>query len=131
MKEQTKLFYPQLCYKIYGLCYKTHNELGRSRNEKQYADFFEELLKEEDIDYKREWPLPPSFKGERDRRNIPDFIIKDKIIVDFKTKRIITKEDYYQIQRYLESYSKMLGLIVNFRQKYITPKRVIRKTSGH
>lgn len=72
-------------------------------------------------------PLPASFAGERDRRNIPDFIIEDKIIVDLKAKRLTTKEDYFQMKRYLASYNKELGLVVNFRQEYIYPKRVLNK----
>lgn len=125
IKKKSELIYPQLSYKIYGLCYKVHNQLGRFRNEKQYADAFEQLLKENDIVYKRENPIPSSFRGEKPRRSIPDFVIEDKVVVDFKVKRIVTKEDYYQMKRYLQSYNKKLGLIINFRQNYLTPKRVL------
>lgn len=125
---QTKnknIIYPELSYKLAGLFYKTHNNLGRYRNEKQYADYFEELLKKEKIQYKREKALPVSFKGENNRRNIPDFIIENEIIIDFKAKRLITKEDYYQMRRYLSSYNKKLGIIVNFRSISILPKRIL------
>lgn len=125
MKRKSELIYPQLSYKIYGLCYKVHNKLGRFRNEKQYADAFEQLLRENDIVHKRENPIPASFEGEKPRRSIPDFVIEDKVVVDFKAKRIVTKEDYYQMKRYLQSYNKKLGLIINFRQNYLTPKRVL------
>jgi GxxExxY protein len=101
IKKKSELIYPQLSYKIYGLCYKVHNQLGRFRNEKQYADAFEQLLKENDVVYKRENPIPLSFRGEKPRRSIPDFVIEDKVVVDFKVKRIVTKEDYYQMKRYL------------------------------
>jgi len=60
-------------------------------------------------------------------RNIPDFIIDNKIVVDLKNKDFITKEDYFQIQRYLQSCGKKLGLIVNFRQKRLYPKRILNK----
>jgi len=104
-----KVLYPELSYLIYGLCYKIHNELGRYRNEKQYADDFENLLK--------------------NNRNIPDFVVEDKIVVDFKAKRIITKEDYYQMKRYLVSSNKALGLIVNFREYYLKPKRILNSNN--
>ncbi len=123
--KNKNIIYPKLSYTIYGLFYKVHNQLSRFRNEKQYADAFEELLKENKINYSREIPLPPSFKGEKERRNIPDFIIEDKIIIDFKAKRVITKEDYYQMQRYLSSYNKKLGILVNFRQPSLAPKRIL------
>ena len=120
-----KIIYPILSYKLTGLLFKAHNHLGQYRNEKQYADYFEELLKREKIQYKRETPLPPSFRGEKERRNIPDFIIENKIIIDFKAKRLITKDDYYQMRRYLSSYNKKLGIIVNFRCQSLNPKRIL------
>lgn len=121
----SKIIYPKLSYEIYGICFKVHNELGKFRNEKQYADAIERILIEKNIKYLREKPLPISFNGEKDRRNIPDFIIEDTIILDLKAKRIISKEDYYQMKRYLISSEMKLGIIVNFRQNYLNPKRVL------
>ena len=123
--NDNNLIYKDLSYEITGILFAIHNELGRYKNEKQYADKFEQILKEEEIKYLREINLPPSFQGEKKYRNKIDFIIEDKIIIDFKAKTIITKEDYFQMQRYLTSYKKKLGIIVNFRQKYLKPKRII------
>lgn len=123
--DTNKILYPELSYKICGLCFQVHNKLGNFRSEKSYADSLEDILKKNDVNYIRENALKSAFDGERERRNIPDFIIEDKIILDVKTKRIITKEDYYQMKRYLISSNKRLGLIVNFRQKYLSPKRIL------
>jgi GxxExxY protein len=128
-KVYKQVLHPELSYKICGLCYKIHNELDRFCNEKQYADALDNLLKLENIKYEREIPLPPSFKGENERRNIPDFIIENTIIVDLKAKRIITKDDYYQMKRYLNAFKKELGLIINFREYYLKPKRVLNSNS--
>lgn len=127
LRINKNILYPELSYKIYGLCFSIHNKLGRYCNEKQYADALEDILEEQCINFVREAPLPSSFKGEQERRNIPDFIIDDKIIVELKTKPLILKEDYFQLKRYLASYKKELGLIINFRQKYIFPKRILNK----
>jgi len=126
-----KILHGELSYKICGLCFKIQNNLGRYRNEQQYCDAFETLLKDNHLQYAREESLPASFEGEKDRRNIPDFVIENKIIVDFKAKDFITKDDYFQMKRYLVSCNKELGLIINFRQKYIYPKRVLNSYSGH
>ncbi|MBN1325848.1 GxxExxY protein [Candidatus Falkowbacteria bacterium] len=120
-----KIIYPELSFKICGLCYETHNKLGRYLNEKQYADYLEELFKNNGIKYEREKPLLPLFNGERLARNIPDFVIEDVIILDLKAKFMVTKQDYFQMQRYLNSANKKLGLIVNFRRKFLHPKRVL------
>lgn len=121
----SKLIHPELSYKLTGLFYKVHNLLGRFRSEKSYADALENFLKENNIKYKREVPLGKSFEGEDKKRNIPDFIIEDKIIVDIKAKKFVTKEDYIQMQRYLNASNIKLGMIVNFRNTYLKPKRII------
>jgi GxxExxY protein len=120
----TNIIYPELSYKLTGIFFKVHNNLGRFRNEKQYQDAVEQELKLSGLDYKREVELEASFDGENKRRNICDFIVENKIIIDTKSKRIITKDDYFQMKRYLSSSKLRLGIIVNFRQKYLTPKRI-------
>lgn len=125
--KNVNIIYPELSYKVCGFCFYIHNKLGRYLNEKQYADALENLLKESKIKYIREKALLSSFKGEKERRNIPDFIVEDKIVIDIKAKPFITKEDYFQMRRYLISSKKKLGLIINFRQKYLYPKRVLTK----
>jgi len=119
------LIYPELSYKICGLGFKVHNDLGRYRNEKQYGDAFENLLKGHGISYKREFALEVSFNGEKPRRCIVDFIVEDKIVIEFKAREAVLKDDYFQILRYLVSCNKKLGIVFNFRQKYLRPKRVL------
>lgn len=122
-----KIVYPDLSFKVTGLCFKVANELGRFCRERQYADMFEELLKESNLKYQREYEIknlvPASPAGNR-----ADFLIEhndEKIIVDFKSKTFVTKEDYVQMQRYLKAANIRLGLIVNFRHTYLKPKRVL------
>jgi len=121
----TNIIYKELSYKLNGIFFVVHNKLGRFKNEKQYQDAIENELQLLKISYQREVAISPLFQGERKRRNICDFIIEDKIIIDTKVKRIITKEDYFQMKRYLTSSKLKLGIIVNFRQKYLVPKRVV------
>lgn len=127
VRMNAELYYPELSYRICGLCFKVHNQLGRFRSERQYADAQEVLLQQSKVVYQREVFLPPSFKGEKNR-NKPDFLIDDKIVLDLKAKSVVTKEDYFQMLRYLDSADIKLGIIVNFRQKYLRPKRVVRST---
>ena len=122
------LVFPKLSYKITGLCLQIYKEIGRFCREKQYADKFEELLIKEGLKYKREYNLSKILKEVVVEGNIVDFIIKGLdgiIIVDFKAKKFVTKEDYFQMQRYLKSAKAKLGLVVNFRNSFLKPKRVI------
>lgn len=120
-----KVVFPQLSYAVCGCCFRVHNSLGRFRNEKQYADALEQEFKKEGINYIREFALPKSFSGEMPKRNIVDFLVEDIIMLELKAKRLITKEDYFQTRRYLASGNKKLGIIINFRQKFISPRRVL------
>jgi len=110
-----------LSYQLGGLFFKTQNDLGRYRREFQYAEYFEKLLKEHSIMHKREYLIPVPDKAV----NRVDFMIADQILIDFKAKPFITREDYYQMRRYLEIAKFKLGLIVNFRQTYLKPKRIL------
>lgn len=123
--KMARVIYPQLSYKINGILFKTHNELGRFRTEKDYADKLEKEFDKNKLRYQRELVLPISFEGEKSGRHRVDFLIENKIILEIKTKRLLTREDYYQIRRYLSVLKKKLGLLVNFHTKLLKVKRII------
>lgn len=121
--KRNKLIYGKLTYLINGICFETHNELGRYSKEKQYSNYLEKRFKEEELKYSREFPIG-------DTGNIIDFVIEDKILLEIKAKRLISKADYYQVQRYLQITGLKLGLLINFRSMYLKPKRIIRVEKG-
>ena len=121
----TEIIYPELSYEVNGLCFKVHKELGRFKSERSYADALETKLQEKGITYVREKALLPSFKGELDRRNIPDFVIEGIMILDAKAKRALSRDDYFQMKRYLSSAHMRLGLLVNFQEVRLYPKRIV------
>lgn len=125
-KKNIEVLYPELSYFINGICFDIHNRLGRFSREKQYADEFERELIKKNIKYEREKRLLENgvFKG-----NIIDFVVENSIIIDLKAKRFITKEDYYQMKRYLIATNKKLGLIINFNDKLINTKRILNNHS--
>ena len=125
MKDKVELIYPELSYLITGILFKTHNEIGQFGREKQYGDLFEKLLKESDISFKREKPLPIEALDNK-FTNIVDFDISNKLLVDLKAKPLVSKDDFSQMKRYLDACGYRLGLIVNFHQKYLKPIRIVR-----
>lgn len=122
-----KIIHKELSYKITGLCLQVKKELGRFCREIQYAEKLEELLKDSGIKYNREYEIN-NFKTDSPKGNRVDFLIEDTIIIDLKAKKFITKEDYIQMQRYLQCADLELGLIVNFRDTFLKPKRVLNSS---
>lgn len=118
-KNNGKLIFPKLSYAVTGICFEIHNSLGRYAREKQYCNALEEKLKDLQIPYIREFIIGKT-------GNTLDFVVDNKIILEVKAKRVILKEDYYQIQRYLQILNLKLGLLINFRNRYLKPARVIR-----
>ena len=119
-----KLLHQDLTYKINGVCFKAHRELGRFCRERQYCDKLKELLKDAGIGYEREYELTKLNKASP-MGNRVDFLIEHIIILDIKAKKFITEDDYIQMLRYLHAANIELGIIVNFRHTYLKPKRVL------
>lgn len=114
-----EIIYKELSYQLVGLAYDVHNEIGRYSREKQYCDAYERKLIEKNIPYIREYTVGTS-------GNRVDFFVADCIIIEAKAIPHIGKEVYYQLQRYLQATNCKLGLLINFRSRYLKPKRVIR-----
>jgi GxxExxY protein len=119
VRNKDKVVYAKLSFIIVGVCFDVHNQLGRYCREKQYGDLVEEILTERGIPFLREVVI-------NNTGNIVDYIVDGKIILELKTKRVLLKSDYYQMQRYLQATGLKLGILVNFRNEYLSPKRVLK-----
>lgn len=115
----------ELSYKLGGIFFKIRKDLGRFCRERQYGDVLEKELNSAEITFKREFPIEI---GER-KSNFVDFLIENRVLVDLKAKPYIEKEDFYQMKRYLEVSGLKLGLLVNFQDKFLKPKRVLNSRS--
>ncbi|MES2087927.1 MAG: GxxExxY protein [Patescibacteria group bacterium] len=113
------VLYPELSYDLVGIFFDVHKELGLYGREKQYADAIELKLKLRNIPYERELAIS-------DSGNILDFLVDRKIILELKSKRMLTPDDFRQTQHYLQETQMRLGLLVNFREKNIKPVRIVR-----
>jgi len=119
------IIYKELCFRINGVIFEVQNKLGKGASEKQYADLLELLLKGKNIKYDREKEIPFEFAEGIIKGNKVDFVIDDKILLDAKAKSYITKDDYFQMQRYLKASKIKLGMVVNFRKYPIEIKRIV------
>lgn len=123
----TEVLHRDLSYRINGILFNIHNKLGRFCKHDQYCDALEKLLIKENIKCQREIEVPIKFEDIELVGNILDFLIEDSIVLDVKCKKEITKKDYVQMKRYLVASEKELGVIVNFSENSLKPKRILRK----
>jgi len=119
MRTYKDILYPELSYDIFGILFEVHNNIGRYAKEIQYSNLLEKILLTKNISYKRELTIG-------DSQNRIDSLIDDKIIIEIKAKQVLQRKDYTQLQRYLQEGTIDLGILVNFRQRYLTPKRIVR-----
>lgn len=119
--QNKNIIHKELSYILVGITYKVHDALGRYAREKQYSDLIEQHLKEKRMPYEREKKLSATGTD----TNKADFIIDNKILLEVKAVPFMGREEYYQVLRYLGITNMKLGILVNFRQKYLRPKRII------
>lgn len=120
----TDILHKDLSYIINGILFDVHNQVGKSASESQVADLIEHELKQKNIPYKRELILPEQY-GEKPGRHRVDFLIDNKVVLEIKTRQFLKKEDYFQLKRYLVSLNMALGILVNFREERLHPKRIL------
>lgn len=116
--DKHEFLYENQTYELRGVLFSIHNELGRFAKEKQYCDKAEEKFILKKWQYLRE-------KSIGDIKDRPDLILWDLIVVEFKAKPFLQKEDFEQMQRYLNQTNLKLGILVNFRAKYLKPQRIL------
>lgn len=116
--HKSDFLYADLTYAINGILIEVYKEIGPYSREKQFGDRLEIKFKERKVLFRREVRIG-------DSGNVIDFIIEDKIILELKTVPFLIREHYDQVKRYLYQTNLKLGILVNFRDKSLSPKRVL------
>ncbi len=111
----SNIIYKEESYAIQGAIFEVYKEMGNGYLEAVYQECLEIEFETKNIPFVsqpilklkyKKWDLKKSYK--------PDFICFDKIIVELKGVRLITKEHQAQVINYLKATELKLGLIVNF-----------------
>ena len=120
------LIYKEECYKIVGLLYEVHKNLGKGFSEIVYKDALEFEFTENNINYEREKEYSVNYKNSILKHKFyPDFIIHDKIILEIKTVECFNSSHYNQCLNYLKVSGNELALLANFNAISLEYKRIV------
>ena len=121
-KEEIEL----LINKIIGYCIDVHKELGPGFLESIYHKALEIKFAEEGIDFESEKEIPVYYHKKLVGIHKLDFLIENELVLELKTTEEIHKKYYAQVRSYLKAVDKEIGLLVNFADFKLDPRRVER-----
>lgn len=119
------IIYPALSYKIMGVLFSVHNQLGNELQEKIYQRSVANELIQQNIAFKREVYIPIVDHNGQQGKCFLDFVIDRNIALELKANPTIYKKDIRQLLAYLAITNLRLGIIANFRTIRLTYQRVI------
>lgn len=120
------IIFKEESYKILGICFEVHNNLGPGFLEIVYRDALEYEFKKANIPFQREKEYKVNYKGiVLPHQFYADFVLYDKIILEVKAVKRFSDEFTAQCLNYLKVSDNKLALLVNFGDIKLRSKRII------
>lgn len=120
--------YPEsaLTSKIIGCAMEVHKVLGNGFQEVIYQRALAIEMNKQKLSFSREHEMEIFYNEENIGKRRVDFFVEGKIMVEIKA--IIQLEDVHlaQVINYLEAYKMLIGLLINFGNKSLQFKRVMK-----
>ena len=120
-----KLIYPELSYKIMGVLFAVHNELGPGHMEKHYQRAIRERFDKENIKYKEQVGIKVNGSNSIGHYHA-DFVVENKIILEIKAAPRLTRDFVLQIIRYLKETDLELGILATFSRRNLIYRRILK-----
>ena len=121
-----EFLYKEESYKIIGILFEVHKNLGRGFSEIVYKDAIEYEFKQNNIPYQREKEFTVNYKNTvLNHKFYADFVVYDKIILEIKTVDCFNNSHYNQCLNYLKVSQNKLAILANFNLISLEYKRII------
>ncbi len=118
--------YKDESYKIVGLLFEVHKELGKGFSEIVYKDALEYEFEINNIPFKREVEFSVNYKNTLLRHKFyADFVLFEKIILEIKTVECFNNSHYKQCLNYLKVSKNKLAILANFNLISLEYKRIV------
>lgn len=113
-------------YKIVGVLYEVHKNLGKGFSEIVYKDAIEYELNQLNIPFEREKEFVVNYKNTTLKHKFyADFVVYDKIILEIKTVDCLNNSHYNQCLNYLKISTNELAILANFNLISLEYKRIV------
>ena len=123
--RRNDLIYPDESYKIIGVLFDVHNELGEGHHEKYYQKAVAVGLEKARFKFKEQHYAPLKYKGNVIGRQYFDFLIDGKIILEIKKGNHFSRRHIEQISEYIKTSNLKLAILANFSGLGVQYKRII------
>lgn len=119
------MIFPELSYQIVGVLFSVFNELGYGYKEKYYQKAISLELGGLGIPFQEQVGAPVKFKNNIIGRQVLDFLIDNKVILEIKRGDNFSKYDIVQATGYLEAYKLQLAILARFSSRGLKCKRIV------
>jgi len=113
----------QLTEAIIGAAYKVHNQLGFGFFESVYEKSLAIELSKLRLKFSRQHPIKVFYDDQVVGDFIGDMLVDERVIVELKSVRSMTKEHEVQVVNYLVATRIEIGLLINFGPSGVEVKR--------
>jgi GxxExxY protein len=110
--------------RIIGCAMLVHNALGNGFAESIYQRSLEIEMRDQTVNFTREYDMPIHYKGQIVGRRRVDFLVEERIAVELKAVIEIDNGHLAQAINYLEAYNLQTGLLINFGSRKLQYHRL-------
>jgi GxxExxY protein len=105
---------------VVDICFHLHKQYGPGLFESVYEEIICYELKEKNIVFTRQQPIPVIHKEIKMEIGFrADVIVENKVILELKSVENLNPVHYKQLQTYLKLTDMKLGLLINFHTELI------------
>ena len=120
-----KIVHKDLSYKIVGILFDVHTQLGNRYQEKYYQRAVGEGLKSVGLNFQKELTVDLVYNNKNIGKYFLDFLVDNKVILEIKAVPVLRPVDFQQVLGYLKAKKLELGILANFRPEVLEYKRIL------
>ncbi len=121
----------ELTGKIIGCAMEVHKALGNGFQEVIYQRALDIEMQEQGLIASREHEMDIFYKGIKIGNRRVDFFVEEKVMVEIKAVTQLEDVHLAQAINYLEAYGLEVGLLLNFGNRSLQFKRVMKPAKNH